>query len=198
MKTAFISLGSGCEPATMIKKFGLRKESYFFDWFWNFDAGMPVVADMIRTDFKKIISEDVYVKAKHDWFADEVVVYKVYPAMVHMHIHPLDNQQEHEKLIRRADRFLGILRDPDVFVNFLYQRTYNSLKFRESAIGSAEAFNKLKLEGEEFVACLKEKYPDITTEDCLFKLCTYYKNHQDGPEPAFDIDEFLNGLRCVM
>lgn len=42
-----------------------------------------------------------------------------------------------------------------------------------------------------FFEILKEKYPDITTKDCLFKLCSYYKNHNDGPTPGFDIDKFL-------
>jgi len=42
-----------------------------------------------------------------------------------------------------------------------------------------------------FMHILEKKYPYLKKEDLLFKLCTYYKNHQDGPKPPFDIDEFL-------
>ena len=42
-----------------------------------------------------------------------------------------------------------------------------------------------------FMHILEKKFPYITTEDMLFKLCTYHKNHEGGSEPPFDISEFL-------
>lgn len=46
-----------------------------------------------------------------------------------------------------------------------------------------------------FLNILKEKFSDITTEDLLFKLATYYKSKKKGPEPPFDVDEFLRNYR---
>jgi hypothetical protein len=42
-----------------------------------------------------------------------------------------------------------------------------------------------------FMHILEKKIPYLTTEDMLFKLCTYHKNHGNGPEAPFDIDEFM-------
>ena len=44
-----------------------------------------------------------------------------------------------------------------------------------------------------FMRILQEKCSDITVDDLLFKLCTYLKNHGDGPAPpvGFDVDKFL-------
>lgn len=42
-----------------------------------------------------------------------------------------------------------------------------------------------------FMHILEQKFPYITKEDMLFKLCTYKKNHEAGPDAPFDIDEFL-------
>lgn len=42
-----------------------------------------------------------------------------------------------------------------------------------------------------FMHILENKIPHITSEDMLFKLCTYHKNHKGGSEPPFDIDKFL-------
>ena len=42
-----------------------------------------------------------------------------------------------------------------------------------------------------FMHILEKKCQHITKKDMLFKLCTYYKNHKDGPEPPFDVDEFI-------
>ncbi len=42
-----------------------------------------------------------------------------------------------------------------------------------------------------FMHILEKKFPHITSEDMLFKLCAYYKIHDEGCEPPFDIEEFL-------
>jgi hypothetical protein len=38
---------------------------------------------------------------------------------------------------------------------------------------------------------LEKKYPYITGEDMLFKLCTYHKNHPGGPDAPFDAEGFI-------
>jgi len=73
--------------------------------------------------------------------------------------------------------------------------------FREHAY---KHFNRHKDEGElglriwligvfNFMYILREKYPKITTDDMLFKLCSYYKDHKRGPNPSFGIDKFMEG-----
>lgn len=42
-----------------------------------------------------------------------------------------------------------------------------------------------------FLYILEKKCPDVMKKDMLFKLCTYYKNHGDGPNAPFDVDEFM-------
>ena len=65
-----------------------------------------------------------------------------------------------------------------------------------------EHFNRHKHEGElglkiwlvgvfNFLYILKQKYKKIATDDMLFKLCSYYKDYERGPNPSFDIDKFM-------
>ena len=44
-----------------------------------------------------------------------------------------------------------------------------------------------------FANILEKKFPNVTTEDKLFKLCAYYKNHKTGPPAPFDVDDFIEG-----
>lgn len=43
-----------------------------------------------------------------------------------------------------------------------------------------------------FMHILEKKFPNITKEDKLYKLCTYFRDHQEGPMAPFDIYEFIN------
>jgi hypothetical protein len=49
-----------------------------------------------------------------------------------------------------------------------------------------------------FMRILEKKFPDITDEDKLFKLCRYYKSHDDGPEAPFDVEVFLQEYQGKM
>jgi len=42
-----------------------------------------------------------------------------------------------------------------------------------------------------FMEILGRKCSHLTTEDRLFKLCTYHKNHKGGADPPFDVNAFL-------
>ena len=41
-----------------------------------------------------------------------------------------------------------------------------------------------------FARIFEKKFPNITPEDLLFKLCTFHKHH-GGVEPPFDVDRFM-------
>lgn len=71
--------------------------------------------------------------------------------------------------------------------------------FRDHVYGH---FNRHKHEGElglkiwlvgvfNFMYIFREKYDSITTDDLLFKLCSYYKDYEKGVEPSFNIDKFM-------
>ncbi len=66
-------------------------------------------------------------------------------------------------------------------------------------------FNRHKGEGKEgliiwliaisnFANIFKEKY-HINTDDMLFQLCVYLKQHKKGPNPSFDVDEFIKSSK---
>jgi len=70
--------------------------------------------------------------------------------------------------------------------------------FREHV---SEHFERHNREGEislkvwlvgvlNFMHILEKKFPDITKEDMLFKLCRYHKN-KGGAKSPFDINRFL-------
>ena len=71
--------------------------------------------------------------------------------------------------------------------------------FREHV---SEHFKRHNSEGElglkvwlvavlNFMHIFEKKFPNIKTDDLLFQLCAYYKEHKDGPTASFDIDEFI-------
>lgn len=46
-----------------------------------------------------------------------------------------------------------------------------------------------------FLYILEAKYPYITIDDMLFKLCRHHKNCKDGPDAPFDVDLFIDEYR---
>lgn len=66
---------------------------------------------------------------------------------------------------------------------------------------TSKHFNRHKGEGKigliiwmiavfNFMNIFKEKYK-VGTDDMLFQLCIYLKQHKKGPIPSFDIDKFI-------
>ena len=42
-----------------------------------------------------------------------------------------------------------------------------------------------------FAHIFEKRFPEITTEDKLFKLCKYNKKHTEDPDPNFDVDAYM-------
>ena len=49
-----------------------------------------------------------------------------------------------------------------------------------------------------FMHIFKKKFPHITTEDMLFKLCTYHKNNDNAVDPPFDTSDFIKEYKGVI
>lgn len=49
-----------------------------------------------------------------------------------------------------------------------------------------------------FAHIFEEKFKKITKDDLLFKLCSYYKDYEKGPKPAFNIDKFMKEYQSDM
>lgn len=54
----FISLGSFCEPAHMLKFCGLRKRSFPFDWIISFDG--EALIEILENGFKDFLNDDYF------------------------------------------------------------------------------------------------------------------------------------------
>lgn len=59
--TTFISFGYRCSSAGILKRLGLKHESYPFDWIVS---RIPVIRDCIETDFVHYLNSDNYIETK--------------------------------------------------------------------------------------------------------------------------------------
>lgn len=127
MAHRYISLGSACDAATMIRKAGLRRASYPFDWLLNVQDGLGAIVQIIRRDFEEVTNPDSYFATFHKGAARVVPAYKAYPRTFHLHSDPVTNPDHHEDLVRRFERMRDALRSTD-HLHFLYYRDYPSFK----------------------------------------------------------------------
>jgi hypothetical protein len=42
-----------------------------------------------------------------------------------------------------------------------------------------------------FMHIFEKKFPHLTTDDLLYKLCRYHVNHRGGPDAPFNVEDFL-------
>jgi len=100
-----ISLGGGCDAAQALREFGDRRQSYPFDWLWNLDTGLDTICDIFVDGFATILDRDAYALSPHYRFPDELsVTYRDYPSVVHVHMDPLRNPDDHRTMVRRIKR----------------------------------------------------------------------------------------------
>lgn len=99
-----ISIGSNCIIAHHLKKLGLRKESFPFDWLSTTDCNVFTnLTSLIRNNFSDFLKDLTY--------NEEGIVYsQKYPDTSFVHHDLIKDQNENGKLTtimqRRADRFL--------------------------------------------------------------------------------------------
>ncbi|PKA43686.1 hypothetical protein CWR43_12160 [Rhizobium sullae] len=146
----YISLGAACNAAMMIKKLGLRKTSYPFDWLLNLDSGLASVTEMIKDDFQKVCAPDCYMPASHSTIATEVVAYRDYPTVLHIHTNPMSKTGEHDELVRRFDRFRRTLRSRDK-LHFVYYRNLAAARLTDPSATAQQVLRQLIDEASVFL-----------------------------------------------
>lgn len=160
MKKQVISLGGGCDIAMNLERLGFKKESLFFDWLWNLNSGLEAVNNIIKNDFYGVIKPDSYEKRLHYRFhSQEVVVYKHYPLIAHLHSNPLNNEYDHDTLVRRINRTKELFSVPDRHLVFIYYLNYEEFKRCMNEPSLDYAISKIIREGNEFVEIFTGKYP---------------------------------------
>ena len=152
----WVSLGSACDIAMILKEHKQKRESYPFDWLWNLDHGLSAVNDMITSDFRNVIREDSYTVAYHYRLNREVVVYKEYPSIIHMHSNPYSYREDHDVLRRRIERFKDLLQSNDP-ITFVHYKNYNEELMKDKSISLEEMFKGLVLKSNEFLKLIEKK-----------------------------------------
>ena len=161
MKHIFISLGSACDAALMMQFLGIRYKSYPFDWLWNFEGGLTAVTEIIKSDFSEITAKNSYLENQHYRFSELVTVYKAYPTIVHLHSDPLQNEEDHNTLLHRIERFKGALEDAS-FKHFIYYRSLEEDIINGKSKDLNDSFHRLIDEGIFFLEMIKKKYPQLS------------------------------------
>lgn len=142
MEHQYISLGAGCNAAMMFRKLGLRKAAYPFDWLFNLDADLTSATAMIHDDFQKVCAPDCYMPANHPEITTEVVAYRDYPAVLHIHSNPMSKTSDHDKLVRRFDRFRRTLRSRDK-LHFVYYRNLAASRLTDPSVTAPQVLRQL-------------------------------------------------------
>lgn len=170
MSHIFISLGSACDVAINLQSMGLRSYSLPFDWLWNQDYGLDFVRMEMECDWKNVTSATSYELMKHIRFDNPVVVYKEYPNLIHLHSNPLNNQKDHEQLVRRWNRFQSCLVDNDQKY-FIYYRNAVEDQLLGKSKSIEDSFEILKAEVNSLLQLMERKYPSVLSRSSwLFVL----------------------------
>jgi len=152
IKPLFISLGQNCWIATAIKKAGLRREAYPFDWIFSMDD--EGLNKAIQEDFKYFTDKSVFIRG--DYHPSSV--YNQRYGLQFIHDYPYHNQIVtqsrydghlaviHKKYTRRINRFRSLQKHNGKV--FFFRLLYNSGKTnlnpnwrREQAIKLRESLN---------------------------------------------------------
>lgn len=155
-----VSLGGGCDVATVLKKLDQRKDRLPFDWLWNLDAGLTSVSEIIATDFKYVRNADDYTYADHSIASDrKLLVYKNYPKIAHIHSNPLSDPEVLEDYNHRIDKFIDIVQDFRTKTVFLYYRNHLNDDVQTEQ-GCLDTFFRLEEESDHFARMLMARFPE--------------------------------------
>jgi len=150
VETTVVSLGGGCDVATILGDFGVRRASLPFDWLWNLDTGLETVCDIIVDDFAHSLKPDSYGLTEHYRFPSRLsVTYSSYPSVVHMHSDPFRVPEDHATLVRRIQRFRRTLQDAP-HITFVYYRCLEEGRIKRSDSTLRDEFVRLQTEGARF------------------------------------------------
>ncbi|POO54296.1 hypothetical protein CPJ18_01975 [Agrobacterium rosae] len=153
MQHQYISLGSACNAATMMKVAGLRRASYPFDWLLNVDDGLSAVTQIVVEDFSTVSESGSYEIVYHPPVGRSVPAYKLYPRTFHVHSDPASDPRTHTEMVRRFDRLREALRTED-FLHFVYYRELSQSRARTPGITAKAVFELMEKEATQFLSVI--------------------------------------------
>ncbi|KIQ02241.1 hypothetical protein RU07_12410 [Agrobacterium tumefaciens] len=153
MQHQYISLGSACNAATMMKVAGLRRASYPFDWLLNVEDGLSAVTKIVVEDFQSVSQSGCYEVVYHPPVERSVPAYKRYPRTFHIHSDPASDPKIHAEMVRRFDRMRQALRTND-FLHFVYYRELSQSRATTPGITAKEVFELMEKEAAQFLAAI--------------------------------------------
>lgn len=155
MAHRYISLGSACNAATMIRKAGLRRASYPFDWLLNEEDGLRAVTKIVQDDFEHASNADNYFTKFHPPAGRVVPTYKSYPRTFHVHSDPVADPSHHQEMVRRFARMREALRSRD-HLHFLYYRDYSVYRRENPGAKAADLVRAVDAEVLEFLELITD------------------------------------------
>lgn len=139
-----LSIGANCLIAHHLRQFGLREESYPFDWiFMPSCNAFNYVTKLLKNDFKDFLTDMQYDD-------DKYVELMNYPGTKFMHHDFIADQKDSgeitKKMMTRAERFMAKMEDKNPFFICAYERFYSEIP------DAAELFrNSVKAFKEEVI-----------------------------------------------
>lgn len=153
MQHQYISLGSACNAATMMKMAGLRRASYPFDWLLNIEDGLSAVTKIVMEDFQSVSQSGCYDVVYHPPVERSVPAYKLYPRTFHIHSDPASESKTHAEMVRRFDRMRQALRAND-FLHFVYYRELSQIRAKTPGMTAKTVFELMEKEAAQFLAVI--------------------------------------------
>lgn len=143
----FCSIGTYCQSAECLVRYGLKEESYPFDWmFSSFD----MIKHCIEDDFKSFLDKSQYYDIqKPEGHIDNLCGHTLYSPMINFsdqgvkgctfpHRDPLNIEEDHQYYIRSVDRFRKLIKSDEekVFIMFLKDFHFKDLNdaLRQSTV----------------------------------------------------------------
>ncbi|MBA42492.1 MAG: hypothetical protein CMF62_00595 [Magnetococcales bacterium] len=102
----FVSLGFSCHTSYHLKKYGLKKESYPFDWIFS---NPEIIIDCLQNDFLEFLNKDNYESIEPYGTLTKVCKHKKYHPIMFMH-HDPTNKEDYEYFKRCVTRFRNMLK----------------------------------------------------------------------------------------
>jgi hypothetical protein len=146
----------------MIKRAGLRRASYPFDWLLNVDDGLAVVTEIVRDDFKVVSDPASYAIINHPPVGRSVPAYAAYPRTFHVHSDPASNPEVHSEMLRRFDRMRATLRSSDT-LHFVYYRDFTAFRQTKPGTTAADIVALMEKEAVEFLGLIDDLRAGETT-----------------------------------
>ena len=155
VETIYISLGGGCDVATILRRYKYRLVSLPFDWLWNLNEGLESVTKIIANDFSDINKSESFTYRNHYKFPNnKTLTFENYPTIAHIHENFLE---EIDKFNLRIERLKKLLRGDNPIV-FVYYRQYNEGLEKTNDEIIFQRLNQLFSESEDFVKMVEKNF----------------------------------------